>query len=61
MTHASPTDSSGKPLTKNPNLLKWVTEMAAMAKPDKVVWCDGSEEEKKRLTEEAMAAGILSR
>jgi phosphoenolpyruvate carboxykinase (GTP) len=46
-------------LTKNPTLLKWVSEMAALTKPDKIVWCDGSEEEKNRLTEESLAAGIL--
>ncbi len=46
-------------LTKNPTLLKWVADMAALTKPDKLVWCDGSEDEKKRLTEESLAAGIL--
>ena len=27
-------------LTKNPNVLKWVDEMIALCKPDKVVWIE---------------------
>ena len=45
--------------TKNPHLLGWVEEMAKLCKPDRVVWCDGSEAEKKRLTGEAVAQGVL--
>ena len=55
----TPTDAAGKPLTKNQHLLDWVDEMARLTKPDRVVWCDGSDEEKHRLTEEAVAKGIL--
>ena len=39
-------------LTKNPNVLKWVDEMVALCKPDKVVWIDGSKEQFDALTEE---------
>ena len=39
--------------------LSWVEEMASLCKPDQVVWCDGSEEEKKRLTEQALATGEI--
>ena len=47
--------------TRNPKLLAWVTEMAALAKPDRVVWCDGSDAEWDRLTEELVAAGTFKR
>ncbi|MDP9281950.1 MAG: phosphoenolpyruvate carboxykinase, partial [Chloroflexota bacterium] len=33
--------------------------MARMCKPDNVYWCDGSDEEAKLLTEEAVADGVL--
>ncbi len=39
-------------LTTNANVLKWVDEMIALCKPEKVVWIDGSEEQLKALTEE---------
>ena len=32
-------------LTSNKSVLKWVDEMVALTKPDKVVWIDGSEEQ----------------
>jgi phosphoenolpyruvate carboxykinase (GTP) len=48
-------------MTTNPHLLGWVDEVARLTKPDRVVWCDGSDEEKHRLTEEAVGAGILTR
>ncbi len=54
-----PVDSQGKPLTDNAALLAWVAEMAALVKPKEVVWCDGSEDERKRLTELAVADGSL--
>ena len=49
----------GTPLSENPHLLAWIDECARLCKPDRVVWCDGSEEEKERLTTEAVAQGVL--
>ncbi|MCI7768172.1 MAG: phosphoenolpyruvate carboxykinase (GTP) [Oscillospiraceae bacterium] len=42
-------------LTKNPNVLKWVDEMIALTKPEKVVWIDGSKEQLDALTDEVCA------
>jgi len=39
----------------------WVEEMAQLCQPDRIYWCDGSEEEKERLTQEAVDAGVLIR
>ncbi|WP_224370139.1 phosphoenolpyruvate carboxykinase (GTP) [Hyalangium versicolor] len=51
--------SVGNAPTKNQTLLQWVNRCARMTQPDRIVWCDGSEEEKKRLTEQAVKEGIL--
>ena len=48
-----------QPNTTNAAVIRWVEEMAALCQPDKIVWCDGSAEEKKRLTEDALAQGVL--
>ena len=45
--------------TTNPHLLAWVEEVAKLTQPDRVFWCDGSENEKEALTQESVAAGIL--
>ncbi|MFT3950544.1 MAG: phosphoenolpyruvate carboxykinase (GTP) [Oscillospiraceae bacterium] len=44
-------------LTKNPNVNNWVTEMAALTKPDKIVWIDGSDEQLASLRAESISAG----
>jgi len=60
MTSSShPVDASGKVLTSNPTLLEWVNEMAALTKPDRIVWCDGTPEEKTKLTAEAVEQKVL--
>ena len=46
-------------MTKNIKLLNWVDQMAALCKPDKVVWIDGSEEQLEALRKEALATGEL--
>jgi phosphoenolpyruvate carboxykinase (GTP) len=44
---------------RNSLVLAWVNEMAALCEPEKIYWCDGSEEEKDRLTRECLASGEL--
>ena len=43
----------------NSHLVSWVNEMARLTKPDRIHWCDGSVEERQRLTDEAVHLGIL--
>src|SRR5436190_16751975 len=43
----------------NEHVVKWVEAQAALCRPDRVFWCDGSEEEKGALLKQAVAAGIL--
>ncbi len=45
--------------TEHAEMQKWVKEMAQMCSPDAIYWCDGSEEEKARLTKEALGTGEL--
>ncbi|HPT99034.1 MAG TPA: phosphoenolpyruvate carboxykinase domain-containing protein, partial [Armatimonadota bacterium] len=46
-------------MSEHAELNQWVIEMARMCQPDKIVWIDGSEEEKERLTQEAFKTGEL--
>lgn len=48
-------------MTNNPYVLKWIDEMVALTKPDKVVWLTGDEEQINALKEEAVATGIMER
>jgi phosphoenolpyruvate carboxykinase (GTP) len=45
----------------NKKLLQWVREIAELTQPDRVAWCDGSEEEWTRLTEALVASGTFIR
>jgi phosphoenolpyruvate carboxykinase (GTP) len=50
-----------KPPTRHSRLLQWVQEVATLTTPDRVVWCDGSDEEWRRLTDELVDSGTLVR
>ena len=46
---------------KNPKLIAWVAEMAALCKPANVYWCDGSEEEYDRLCQLLVENGTFKK
>ena len=46
-------------LTTNKFVTEWIDEMAAMTKPDKIVWIDGSKEQIDALRDEACSTGEI--
>ncbi|NBU71997.1 MAG: phosphoenolpyruvate carboxykinase (GTP), partial [Bacteroidetes bacterium] len=44
---------------QHPALLKWISEMVALAQPNQVYWCDGSEEEYNLMCRRLVAAGTF--
>jgi phosphoenolpyruvate carboxykinase (GTP) len=47
--------------TRHKKLIAWVERIAALTKPDRVHWCDGSDAEWEQLTSELVAAGTLKK
>ncbi|MDP9019702.1 MAG: phosphoenolpyruvate carboxykinase (GTP) [Actinomycetota bacterium] len=45
--------------TSHGGLLDWVQRSARLCQPDSIVWCDGSDEEYRRLTRRLVGAGTL--
>jgi phosphoenolpyruvate carboxykinase (GTP) len=44
---------------KNARLIAWVADMAALCKPDRIHWCDGTQEEYDRLCQQLVEAGTF--
>ncbi|HET9474846.1 MAG TPA: phosphoenolpyruvate carboxykinase (GTP) [Burkholderiales bacterium] len=59
---AAPVDQSNAPSwVRHRALRQWVSEVARLAKPERIVWCDGSQAEYDRLCAELVAAGTFIR
>ncbi|MBQ0846797.1 phosphoenolpyruvate carboxykinase (GTP) [Streptomyces sp. NPDC057620] len=57
---AAPSSSDTVP-THHQELISWVNEIAELTQPDSVVWCDGSEAEYERLSEELVRKGTFKK
>ena len=53
------TSEADKVPTTSRALIDWVREVAQLTRPDAIVWCDGTEAERDRLTKKAVDSGIL--
>jgi phosphoenolpyruvate carboxykinase (GTP) len=58
---AQPDLSQAPEWVRHAGLRQWVTDIAQLAKPERIVWCDGSQAEYDRLCQELVAAGTMIR
>jgi len=47
--------------TSNPHVLAWIRECIDLCQPDKVVWCNGSKEERQAMFEQGCTQGVFIR
>jgi len=55
----NPLDLQAPDYIKNPQLIAWVAQMAALCKPARIHWCDGSQEEYEALCQQLVDAGTF--
>ena len=53
--------ASNTPTTSNQKIINWVQEMAGLCQPDKIHWCDGSEQENQALCDLMVKSGTLTK
>jgi len=55
----TPTRHTSAPFGTDVSVANWVEEFAELTQPDAVVWCDGSDQERDRLTKLMVESGTL--
>jgi phosphoenolpyruvate carboxykinase (GTP) len=54
-------DQAMPPIVKHRKLITWVAEIARLAQPERIVWCDGSQQEYDALCDSMVRSGTLLR
>jgi len=58
---ASPRGAAAPAWVRHPRLVAWVADMVKLTRPDRVHWCDGSQQEYDDLCDQMVASGMMVR